>query len=59
MISVWIKNPIEGSGVKEYRIVHPVTKKVIGYQLSGNGFMAIPSNDGVIASTLLGLTVAF
>lgn len=53
------KEVYERCGVKEYWIVQPVTKKVIGYQLSGNGFIDIPFKDGVIASTRLGLTVAF
>lgn len=49
----------EKCGVKEYWIVHPLTKKVIGYQLTNGGFIAIPSKDGELMSSLLGITVHF
>lgn len=49
----------ERCGVKEYWIVHPQTKKVIGYALTDTGFAETASNDGEIASALLGLTIRF
>jgi len=53
------KEVYERCGVKEYWIVHPVTKKVIGYKLTDNDFSEIPSKDGVIVSALLGVTIQF
>lgn len=53
------KKVYERYGVKEYWVVHPVTKKVIGYRLSGHGFVEIPSKDGVIVSSLLRVTIEF
>lgn len=53
------KNVYEQSGVKEYWIVDPKTKKVLGYQLSGSTYTEIPSEDGVINSRLLDLTIRF
>ena len=53
------KEVYERCGVKEYWIVHPLTKKVIGYKLSGSGFVEIPSEEGAIVSSLLGITIEF
>ncbi len=53
------KEVYERCGVKEYWIVHPATKKVIGYKQTNNGFVSIPSHDGVMVSQLLGVTVSF
>lgn len=49
----------EKYGVKEYWLAHPVTKKVTGFHLEGNKFAEIPSEDGVIKSLLLNLTIRF
>jgi Uma2 family endonuclease len=49
----------EKYGVKEYWIANPVTKKVIGYRLEGNRFTEITSEDSVIESGLLNLTIRF
>jgi Uma2 family endonuclease len=49
----------EKYGVKEYWVAHPVTKKVIGYRLEENRFIEIPSEDGVIESGLLNLSIRF
>ena len=53
------KAAYEKFGVKEYWIAHPVTKKVIGYRLEEARFIEIPSQDGIIASRLLNLTIRF
>jgi Uma2 family endonuclease len=49
----------EKYGVKEYWIVDPVSKQVTGYQLLNNLFVDIPSEDGLIHSPLLNLTIRF
>jgi Uma2 family endonuclease len=49
----------EKYGVKEYWIVDPVSKQVAGYQLLNNVFVDIPSEDGIIHSPLLNLTICF
>jgi Uma2 family endonuclease len=49
----------EKHSVKEYWIVDPVSKKVTGYQLKNDVYAEVPSEDGVIASSLLGLTIHF
>jgi Uma2 family endonuclease len=46
-------------GVKEYWIVAPVSKKVIGYYLSGSQYIEIPSQNGEIISRLFGVTINF
>ena len=53
------KEVYERCGVKEYWIVHPITKKVVGYKLTSNHFDNVTSKDGVITSSLLGLTIQF
>lgn len=53
------KEVYERCGVKEYWMVHPLTKKVTGYKLVGNVFNEILSKDGEIVFSLLGLTVQF
>jgi Uma2 family endonuclease len=53
------KSVYEQSGVKEYWIVDPKTRKVLGYQLTGSTYTEIPSEDGVITSPLLNTTVHF
>lgn len=53
------KNVYESSGVKEYWIIEPESKKVTGYLLQNNRFIEIPSEDGIIASQLLGETFHF
>ncbi len=49
----------EKFGVKEYWIVHPVTKQVTGYQLANNIFVDIPSEYGILHSQLLNLAIRF
>lgn len=49
----------ERSGVKEYWIVHPSSKKVYGYQLVGKEYKEIVSQEGIIVSPLLGTTIRF
>lgn len=53
------KTVYEKYRVKEYWIAHPITKKVLGYRLEGNHFATITSEDGVIESGLLNLTIRF
>lgn len=53
------RNVYEQSGVKEYWIIDPKTKKDLGYQLTGSTYNEIPSEDGVINSRLLDLTFRF
>lgn len=49
----------EKNGVKEYWIVAPVSKKVIGYQLIDGKYLEIPPSPGIISSRLLGVTINF
>ena len=53
------KNVYEQAGVREYWIVDPITKKVLGYQLAGNTYTEIPSENGVMTSPLLNVTIHF
>ena len=53
------KSVYEQAGVGEYRIVDPITKKVLGYQLTGKTYTEIPSENGVITSPLLNVTIHF
>ena len=53
------KEVYERCGVKEYWIVSPLTKKVIGYTLADKGFVEIYANDGEMVSLLLGITIRF
>ncbi len=54
------KKPVyEKYGVKEYWLVEPASKKVIGYKLSDKHYIEVPSQPGVIASQLLGVIIHF
>jgi Uma2 family endonuclease len=53
------KTVYERNAVKEYWIVDPVSKKVLGYRLLNNAFTEMPSEDSVIESQLLGTTIYF
>lgn len=49
----------EKCGVKEYWIADPETKKVWGYWLNENTYKEIPSQNGLIQSKLLDVTIQF
>jgi Uma2 family endonuclease len=53
------RNLYEKSGVKEYWIIHPTTKAVIGYQLRGASFNELETTRGKINSQLLNNTFSF
>lgn len=53
------KQVYEQAGVKEYWLVDPNSKKVTGYHLTESGYQEIPSQNGVIKSSLLGVTIQF
>lgn len=53
------KEVYERCGVREYWIIHPLTKKVIGYRTVNGAFVDIPSKDGVLVSPLLNATLHF
>jgi Uma2 family endonuclease len=53
------RNLYEKSGVKEYWIIHPTTKAVIGYQLRGASFNELETTRGKINSQLLNYTFSF
>jgi Uma2 family endonuclease len=49
----------ERSGVKEYWIVDPHTKKTTGYRLQGEAYLEMPAEEGMIQSALLQTTILF
>lgn len=49
----------EKNGVKEYWIVEPETKKIWSYGLEENVYKEIPSQNGLIQSKLLDVTIQF
>jgi Uma2 family endonuclease len=49
----------ERSGVKEYWMVDPQTKKTTGYRLQGQHYFEMPAGDGSIQSALLQTTILF
>lgn len=53
------KNAYELHGVKEYWVINPSSKKVTGYQLMGNNYTEITSQNGVIVSAMLGVAIRF
>lgn len=54
------KKPIyEKHGVKEYWLVNPQTKQVVGYQLVAGRYQEFFTGTGVLSSRLLNTTVAF
>jgi Uma2 family endonuclease len=53
------RNLYEKSGVKEYWIIHPTTKAVIGYQLRGASFKELETTPGKFNSQLLNHTFSF
>jgi Uma2 family endonuclease len=53
------KNLYERFGVKEYWIIEPHTKEVIGYKLVDGKFAPLPTLNGKIESPLLGCEINF
>jgi Uma2 family endonuclease len=53
------KDVYEQSGVKEYWMLDPVSRKADGYQLLNNIFIQLPPQEAALTSPLLGATIHF